>query len=287
MRRLWSLTPGLLALFSLLACGHPEAIVSVRIGASHARPAEVREIWSTRFRNARDRSLLPIIAASAKLEPPGLVLEATLRVATCDDAIAESMRLAVVDLATARHTFAIHRVDEAAAEKLATHLRESLGVDVHTPIEFPGQVVVQAPTARIQPQLGSTRAIVDPASTAEHTVLWVVEATPALDGRGVATAAADISSSSNAIALTFSDAGTAAMTAISEAARGKFLVILIDGNFALAPRVMERVTHSLRFELPPDPSAGRDAVALARAIAASNFDDPPTLVSSEARCLNP
>lgn len=300
----------------LAACGQPPAVVEVRLGASHAHPAEVREVWSTRFRNARDRSLLPIIAASATLDPPGLALVMTLRVPACDPATTESMRLAVVDLATARHTFAIHRVAEPAAETLATRLRESLGVDVHTPIELPGQVQIDAPLARVQPELdalaSTLKTVVDPATTLSQTTLWVLEPTPALDGSGVATASADVSSDSAAIALTFTDAGTAAMTTISEAARGKFLVILIDGAFALAPRVMERVTHSLRFELPPFAAhAGRDATAkaadrlpmdatakaaerlpmdataLARAIAASNLADPPTLVSSEARCATP
>lgn len=278
-----------LAALALLGCGQPEALVEVRLSASHPRPAEIREVWSTRFRNARDRSLLPIVRASATLDDPsgkagGIALEVTLRVPACDDAIAESMRLAVIDLTTARHRLAIHRVAAEAAEALATRLRETLGVDVHTPVERPGQLVVAVPFAQVPRALLDTGlVIVEPTGDPTHTTLWSLEPTPALDGRAIATAAADVDSEGAAVELTFTDAGTAAMASLSEAARGHNVVILVDGVFALAPRVIERVSHSLRLELPP--AQGLDARTLARAVAASNLDDPPTLVTSQARCI--
>jgi len=317
---------GCLIALALVGCGQPEALVEVRLSASHPRPAEIREVWSTRFRNARDRSLLPIVRASAQLaghgQPfgpsagglgkaaegatgghgqrfgpsagglgkaaegatGGLALEVTLRVATCDAAVAEAMRLAVIDLTTARHRLAIHRVAADAAERLATRLRDTLGFDVHTPVARPGQLIIAAPIAQIpRALLDGGLFIVEPTASADSTTLWSLDPTPALDGRAIATAAADIDSEGAAVELTFTDAGTIAMKTLSEATRGSHLVILVDGAFALAPRVIERVSHSLRLELPP--AAGLDARALARAIAASNLDDPPTLVTSEAHCL--
>jgi len=274
----------LLVALALVACGQPEALVEVTLSASHARAAEVREVWSTRFRNARARSLLPIVSASARLEGPGLVLVATLRVPTCDASIADAMRLAVIDLTTARHRLAIHRVDIEAAEALATRLRETLGVDVRTPVELPGQLIVATPLAGIPPALlANAHTIIEPTASGATTTLWALEAKPALDGSAIATASADVDGERAAVELTFSDAGAITMTALSEAARGGFLVILVDDNFALAPRVMGRVSHSLRLELPP--ASALDAKSLARAIAASNLADPPTLVTSSARCL--
>jgi len=266
-------------------CGDPSAFVEVHLEASHPRPAEVREIWSTRFRNARDRELLAITRAEARLEPPGLVLDATIRVPTCDAAIAESTRQAVADLATGRHMLAIHQVDPAAAEALAERVRATLGLDVRTPRERPGQLVAPAPAVRLlaltPTGTGAARFVVERSSETE-TALWALAPVPALTGAAVATTGVDVDGERAAIELTFNEAGAATMLTLSEAARGEPLVFVVDDAFALAPTVVVRVSHTLRLELPSGQVA--QAVTLARAIAASNLDEPPLLVSSGARC---
>ncbi len=267
----------LVPLLALVACGQPNATVDVNITATHAELAATREVWSTRFRSARDTGLLPLIRANARIVDDHLDLSASLRADDCTQATIDALRAALVDLTTARHSLAIHRTVDP--ETLATTLRNTFDLDVHTPIERPGQLVVAAPLARITSAL-PTNAIV--ASSGDTTTLWLVEPVPALDGGAVASASADIGSN-NAIEVKFTDAGSAQVNALTDAARGQYLVIVVDGKFALAPRVMERVSHSLRLDLP----STIDAVAtraLARAIAASNLRDPPTLTSATATC---
>lgn len=270
--------------WAIAACGDAGVFVEVHLEASHARPAEVREIWSTRFRNARDRELLAIVRAEARLAPPGLVLDATVRVPACDAAIAEATRQAVADLTTGQHRLAVHRVDPVAVERLADRLRATLGLDVRTPRERPGQLVAAAPAERLlalAPADAGARFVVE-RSSPEETVLWAVAPTPALTGASVATTGVDLDGARAAIELTFNDEGAATMRDLSEAARGEPLVFLVDDAFALAPTVVVRVSHTLRLELPPGHTA--QASALARAIAASNLPEAPVLRSSEAHC---
>jgi hypothetical protein len=280
------LTPRLAgAALLLLACGGPSARVELHLEASHARPAEIREVWSTRFRDARDRGLLAIQRAEAKLLPPGLVLDAEVRVPRCDAAVAEATRAALIDLATGRHSFALHRTLPEIAEAFAERLRSTLGVDVSTPADRPGQVVVAAPAARALSLAPAEARVVEDATVDGASVLWVLAPEPALDGRAVATARADADAENAAVELTFTDQGAAAMQALSEAARGQHVALLVDDRLALAPRVMLRLSHRLRLELPA--SLAADAPALARAIAASNLVDAPVLVRAEARCAAP
>lgn len=270
---------------ALPACGDPPAFVDVHLTARHPRPAEAREVWSTRFRNARDRELLAITRAEARLEAPGLVLDARVRVPACDAATAAATRLALADLTTGQHTLALHRVAPAAAEALAERVRERLGVDVHTPSDRKGQLVVAAPADRVLALATDEARVVVERAGDRASLLWAIEPAPALTGASVASAGADVGADHAALELTFDDAGARVLSAVSEASRGEPLVFLIDDTFALAPTVAVRVSHTMRLELPPGQATR--ARELARAIAASNLAEPPVLVSADARCAAP
>ncbi len=264
----------------LSGCGDPPAFVTVHLEAAHPRPAEVREVWSSRFRDARDRELLAISRASARLEPPGLVLDATVRVPSCTPETIEATRAALVDLTTTRHSFAIHRPAPEAAEDLAARLRQALGLDVATPHEHPGLLIARAPLEIVRPHLaplGAALALPAPSPPGESH-LWVVTRDPAIDGSAVTGAGA----SAHAIEITLSEAGAAALEALTRSAHGEHLVFVVDGAFALAPRIGARASGTLRLDLPPADAARTPA--LARAIAASNLADPPTLIAVEAGC---
>lgn len=269
--------PILLIAVAALGCGGDKALVDVRLTAAHPRPEEAREVWSMRFRAAREQGLLPVARASARLEPPGLVLNASVEVERCDDAIIARVREAIVDLSTGHHTLAVHRIDEIRAEELARHLRATLRVDVATPFERPGQVVVQAPLERVRPLLDGVVHVVE-GGDERRVTLWILQAEPALDGSAVSSAAHD----EHAVEVTLTDAGAVVMSELSDAVLGKPLVFVVDGEFALAPRVLLRLTNSVRLDLPA--SEAHRVEPLARAIAASNLADPPTLIDAEASC---
>ena len=267
----------LVCALALVACADPPE-VRVRLTATHPRPADAREAWSARFQAARDRSLLAILRASAKLAPPGLVLDAAVRVDACTPESIEATRSAVVDLATRRHRFAIHRAAPERAKEFAAKLRERLDIDVSTPYDEPGKVIVMAPFEVIggfitYPDGGLVRD-----APAAGTVVWAIEPTPAIEGDLVDSASVD----GDAIDVNFSDVGADRLAALSGEALGRHLVIIVDGQLAVAPRVMQRVSRTIRLALPP--SQGPRALELARAIAASNLLDPPTLVAVDADC---
>ncbi len=262
----------------LVACGQPAAKIDVQLTATADDPAVVREVWSTRFRSARDTGELPIISANARIVDGALSLGTTLRADSCEPVMIERAREAVIALATKQHVLAIHRTVDA--EALATTLRDTFDVDVHTPLERPGQLVVAAPLARIAEALPPS-AIIEPTSSSTHTTIWLT-ATATLDGTIIASATADLGTP-NAVELKFTETGTRGMEALTDAARGEHLVFVIDGRFALAPRVMVRVSHSLRLDLPASFDATQTRL-LADALAASNLPSPPRVLDVSATC---
>jgi len=306
MRRTLLVACGL-ALLSLAACGGRNTpLVIVTLTAVHPDPATAREVWSRRFRDARDRELLDVAWANAKLEPPGLVLEAAIRSADCELRTIDEARMAVIDLATGHHVLAIHRVGVEAAEAFAARLRSELGADVQTPRDRPGQIIVDKPRSAV---LGVAlpsghRLVVDepahahaaPAAIPTHdhdplhdahpeagtTVAWVVVDAPIVDGTAVATASVQTDGFRKALDIHFTPEGAAILGAISPSLRGEPLVFVLDGALLIAPIVGSRLSERLGIELPA--AMSERATLLARAIAASNFPSPPTPVEVAARC---
>lgn len=294
---------GLIGLLGALALAGPlmasgcgaknTPLVIVRLTATHPDAAAAREVWSRRFRDARDRELLDIAWANAKLEPPGLVLEAAVRSSDCELRTIDEARMAVIDLATGHHVLTVHRVGVDAAEAFAKQLRDTLGADVQTPRDRPGQVLVDKPASAVlalAPPSGY-RLVVDtpahshaPADRAT-TRAWVVLAEPVVDGTSVATAAVQSDGARRALDIHFTPDGAATLGAISGSLRGEPLVFVLDGELLIAPIVGSRLSERLGIELPA--AMSERAAALARAIAASNFPSPPTPIEVAARCERP
>jgi len=307
-----------LALSLLASCGGRNTpLVIVTLTAVHPDPGTAREVWSRRFRDARDRELLDIAWANAKLEAPGLVLEAAIRSADCEMRTIDEARMAVIDLATGHHVLSVHRVGVEAAEAFAARLRSELGADVQTPRDRPGLLIVDKPRSAVLgvalPR-GHRLVIDEPAHThaapdahaapdthaapahdhdplrAAHpegptTTAWLVVDAPIVDGTAVATASVQTDGVRKALDIHFTPEGAATLGAISPSLRGEPLVFVLDGALLIAPIVGSRLSERLGIELPA--AMSERATLLARAIAASNFPSPPTPVEVAARCERP
>lgn len=295
----------------LAGCAKNTPLVIVRLTATHPDAEAAREVWSRRFRDARARELLDIAWANAKLEAPGLVLEAAIRSSDCELRTIDEARLAVIDLATGHHVLTVHRVGVEAAEVLAKRLRAELGADVQTPNDLPGQIRVDQPPSAVRAvPVPSGFHLVMNAPVVHHelsalkhdeghaagqpidlhpepatTTAWVVMDTPIVDGTAVSTAAVQSDGARRALDIHFTPQGAATLAAISPELRGEPLVFVLDGELLIAPIVGSRLSERLGIELPA--AMSERATALARAIAASNFASPPTPIEVSAQCERP
>ncbi|MFO0745763.1 MAG: hypothetical protein U1F43_08825 [Myxococcota bacterium] len=270
------------------------------------RPELVREVWSNRFQAAVETGFLPVVTARAEVAGNKLTLDTELVVAGgCTQAGADALAERVKDIATRSGRLGIFRVRAEDAEMLSRQLRDALPepARVSTPHDLPGAIVVRNKSFdevykvakdMLPPGLALLRepdfdlpegkVHLDPPTP--DTRMWVVEETPALDGRSVTRAfTEDNELGVPTVRVMLSESATRAFGDLTMEQLQKPLPIAFEDIVVAAPMVVGRIeTGNIQISLPP--SMRQQAQTIAAVLTSGGLREAPKVDKLEAKCLD-